>query len=317
MTKEEAVAKVIALAEEQVGYVPYSGKRTKYADELDDTEDWYNGKKSGYDWCDVFVDWLFFKSFGKQNALKMLYQPTKSLGAACPYSANYYINNGAWRAAPEVGDQIFFGDRRDEDHTGIVWKVTANYVYTIEGNAGGGNGKVMKRQYAQTNGWISGYGRPNWSVVASVEPKPEPKPEPTPEPAPKPTVPKIIEEDCIFGPDSTRAMQKWLGLDQTGRIPGQDKALAKYFPAITSCTWEDDGSVTIKYFQRYLTQRGFGPGPADGYLGPNTVKAWRRWLKVQQWFDIDVTSVFDEKAAWCMQRFLNIVLGRGETAPIK
>ena len=305
MTKEEAVAKVIALAEEQVGYVPYSGKRTKYADELDDTEDWYNGKKSGYDWCDVFVDWLFFKSFGKENALKMLYQPTKSLGAACPYSANYYIDHGAWRAVPEVGDQIFFGDRRDEDHTGIVWKVTANYVYTIEGNAGGGNGKVMKRQYAITNGWISGYGRPNWSVVASVEPKPEPKPEPTPEPAPKPTVPKIIEEDKIFGPISTKAMQKWLGLDQTGRIPGQDKALAKYFPAITSCTWEDYGSVTIKYFQRYLTQRGFPCGPADG------------WLKVQQWFDIDVTSVFDEKAAWCMQRFLNIVLGRGETAPIK
>lgn len=317
MTKEEAVAKVIALAEEQVGYVPYSGKRTKYADELDDTEDWYNGKKSGYDWCDVFVDWLFFKSFGKENALKMLYQPTKSLGAACPYSANYYIDHGAWRAVPEVGDQIFFGDRRDEDHTGIVWKVTANYVYTIEGNAGGGNGKVMKRQYAITNGWISGYGRPNWSVVASVEPKPEPKPEPTPEPAPKPTVPKIIEEDKIFGPISTKAMQKWLGLDQTGRIPGQDKALAKYFPAITSCTWEDYGSVTIKYFQRYLTQRGFPCGPADGWLGPNTIKAWRRWLKVQQWFDIDVTSVFDEKAAWCMQRFLNIVLGRGETAPIK
>ena len=312
MTKEEAVAKIIALAEEQVGYVPYSGKKTKYAEELDKV-DFFNGPKNGYDWCCCFVAWLFEHTWGKATAQKMLYLPEKSLGAACPFVADYYINNKAWYAVPQVGDQILFGDRRDEDHTGIVWKVTANYVYTIEGNAGGGNGKVMKRQYALTNGWISGYGRPNWSVVASVEPKPEPKPEP----APKPTVPKIIEEDGIFGPASTKAMQKWLGLDQTGRIPGQDKALAKYFPALTSCTWEDDGSVTIKYFQRYLMQRGFGPGPADGYLGPNTVKAWRRWLKVQQWFDIDVTSVCDEKAAWCMQRFLNIVLGRGETAPIK
>ena len=312
MTKEEAVAKIIALAEEQVGYVPYSGKRNKYAEELDKV-DFFNGPKNGYDWCCCFVAWLFEHTWGKATAQKMLYLPEKSLGAACPFVADYYINNKAWYAVPQVGDQILFGDRRDEDHTGIVWKVTANYVYTIEGNAGGGNGKVMKRQYALTNGWISGYGRPNGAVVASVEPKPEPKPEP----APKPTVPKIIEEDGIFGPASTRAMQKWLGLDQTGRIPGQDKALAKYFPALTSCTWEDDGSVTIKYFQRYLMQRGFGPGPADGYLGPNTVKAWRRWLKVQQWFDIDVTSVFDAKAAWCMQRFLNIVLGRGETAPIK
>ena len=312
MTKEEAVAKVIALAEEQVGYVPYSGKKNKYAEELDKV-DFFNGPKNGYDWCCCFVAWLFEHTWGKATAQKMLYLPEWSLGAACPFVADYYINNKAWYAVPQVGDQILFGDRRDEDHTGIVWKVTANYVYTIEGNAGGGNGKVMKRQYAQTNGWISGYGRPNWSVVASVEPKPEPKPEP----APKPTVPKIIEEDGIFGPASTKAMQKWLGLDQTGRIPGQDKALAKYFPALTSCTWEDDGSVTIKYFQRYLTQRGFGPGPADGYLGPNTVKAWRRWLKVQQWFDITEGSVFDAKAAWCMQRFLNIVLGRGETAPIK
>lgn len=312
MTKEEAVAKVIALAEEQVGYVPYSGKKNKYAEELDKV-DFFNGPKNGYDWCCCFVAWLFEHTWGKATAQKMLYLPEWSLGAACPFVADYYINNKAWYAVPQVGDQILFGDRRDEDHTGIVWKVTANYVYTIEGNAGGGNGKVMKRQYAQTNGWISGYGRPNWSVVASVEPKPEP----TPEPAPKPVVPKIIEEDGIFGPASTKAMQKWLGLDQTGRIPGQDKALAKYFPALTSCTWEDDGSVTIKYFQRYLTQRGFGPGPADGYLGPNTVKAWRRWLKVQQWFDITEGSVFDEKAAWCMQRFLNIVLGRGETAPIK
>lgn len=308
MNKDEAIKTIISLAESQVGYEATPVKRNKYAEELDSVG-FFNGPKNGYDWCCCFVAWLFEHTWGKETAQKMLYLPEKSLGAACPYVADYYINNKAWYAVPQVGDQILFGDRRDEDHTGIVWKVTANYVYTIEGNAGGGNGKVMKRQYALTNGWISGYGRPNWSVVASVEPKPEP--------APKPTVPKIIEEDEIFGPASTKAMQKWLGLDQTGRIPGQDKALAKYFPAITSCTWEDDGSVTIKYFQRYLMQRGFGPGPADGHIGPNTVKAWRRWLKVQQWFDIDVTSVFDEKAAWCMQRFLNIVLGRGETAPIK
>lgn len=310
MTKEEAIKKVIDLAEEQVGYVPYNGKKNKYAEELDEV-DFFNGKKNGYDWCCCFVCWLFEHLWGKATAQKMLYLPEKSLAAACPYAANYYINNKAWHAVPEVGDQIFFGDRYDEDHTGIVWKVTNNYVYTIEGNAGGGNGKVMKRQYALTNGWISGYGRPNWSVVVSADPVPTPAPEP------KPEVPKIIEEDGIFGPLSTKALQKWLGLDQTGRIPGQDKALAKYFPAITSCTWEDDGSVTVKYFQRYLTQRGYGPGPADGYLGPNTVKAWRKWLKVNQWFDITEGSVFDEKAAWCMQRFLNIVLGRGEKAAFK
>lgn len=307
MTKSEAVNKIIALAEEQVGYEATPVKRNKYAEELDSVG-YFNGKKNGFDWCCCFVAWLFEHTWGKATSQKMLYLPEKSLGAACPFVANYYINNKAWYKTPEVGDQILFGTRGDEDHTGIVWKVTNNYVYTIEGNAGGGNGKVMKRQYARTNSWISGYGRPNWDVVAK---------EPTPEPTPKPDVPKIIEEDRIFGPESTKAMQKWLGLDQTGRIPGQDKALAKYFPALTSCTWEDYGSVTIKYFQKYLTQRGFPTGPADGYLGPNTCKAWRKWLKEQQWFNIKVTNVFDADAAWCMQRFLNIVLGRGEQAPIK
>lgn len=307
MTKDEAIKKIIALAEAQVGYEATPVKRNKYAEALDKA-DFFNGKKNGFDWCCCFVAWLFFDTWGKAKAQEMLFLPEHSLGAACPYVAGYYIKNKSWYQTPEVGDQILFGTRGDEDHTGIVWKVTNNYVYTIEGNAGGGNGKVMKRQYARTNSWISGYGRPNWDVVAS---------EPTPEPTPKPVVPKIIEEDGIFGVESTKAMQKWIGLDQTGRIPGQDKALKKYFPALTSATFEDSGSVTIRYFQRYLTQRGFPCGPADGYLGPNTIRAWRKWLKVQQWFNIAEGSVFDQKAAWCMQRFLNIVLGREQVANIK
>ena len=303
MTKEEAIKTIITLAEEQVGYVPYSGKKNKYAEELDSVG-FFNGKKNGYDWCCCFVAWLFEHTWGKETAQKMLYLPGKSLGAACPFVANYYIKNDAWYKTPEIGDQILFGTRGDEDHTGIVWKVTNNYVYTIEGNAGGGNGKVMKRQYSKTNSWISGYGRPNWSIVAK---------EPTPAPKPK----KILEEDGIFGPESTRALQKWLGLDQTGRIPGQDKALAKYFPAITTCTWEDYGSVTVKYMQKYLTQRGFPAGPADGYLGPNTIKALRKWLKEVQGYNLTVTAYFDKATALRMQKLLNIYLGRGETAHFK
>lgn len=302
MTKDEAITKIISLAESQVGYKAGSGKNSKYAAELDKVG-FFNGKKNGFDWCCCFVAWLFESTWGKETAQKMLYLPEKSLGAACPYVADYYIKAKAWYSTPEVGDQILFGTRGDEDHTGIVYKVTPSYVYTIEGNTGGGDGVVAKKQYARGNSWISGYGRPNWSVAASEAPKEEPAKEPA-------KVPKIIEEDGIFGPASTKAMQRWLGLDQTGRIPGQDKSLSKYFPAITSITWEDYGSVTVKYFQRYLTGRGFGAGPADGYLGPNTIKAWQNWLIKQQGFSIPATGVFDEKSAWAMQRFLNIVLSK-------
>ena len=36
---------------------------TKYARDLA-AADYYNGNKNGYAWCDVFVDWCFFKSYG-------------------------------------------------------------------------------------------------------------------------------------------------------------------------------------------------------------------------------------------------------------
>ena len=32
---------------------------TKYARDLDAISGFYNGKKQGYAWCDMFVDWCF------------------------------------------------------------------------------------------------------------------------------------------------------------------------------------------------------------------------------------------------------------------
>lgn len=49
MTQAEAIQKVIDLAKSEVGYVPYSGKRNKFADYLDSLGDFYNTPKSGYD----------------------------------------------------------------------------------------------------------------------------------------------------------------------------------------------------------------------------------------------------------------------------
>lgn len=129
----------------------------------------------------------------------------------------------------------------------------------------------------------------------------EPIPEPTPEPA------KKLDEDGIFGPLSVAAMQKWLGTVEDGVISGQVRDLAKYWPALTSVTYEDDGSLCVEAFQKYLTRRGF-ECEADGYLGPDTIKTMRSWLKKQQGFSIVVNNKFDHTAAWAMQHFLNVVL---------
>lgn len=99
----------------------------------------------------------------------MLYQPKRSTGAGCGFSAQFYRDNKAWTKTPQKGAQIYFGVQGMESHTGLVVNVDSNYVYTIEGNTGGGNGKVMSKKYAKTNGNIAGYGIPKWSLVVDTK----------------------------------------------------------------------------------------------------------------------------------------------------
>ena len=144
-----------------------SGNYNRFSKLIDDLRDKgynvYNGRKNGYAWCDASFDCNMIECFGVETAQKMLYQPWDSCGAGCEYSAGYYRSAGAWYASPKVGDQIFFGPKGNETHTGIVSKVEPNTVYTIEGNA---NDQVMERSYTRSSSNISGYGRPNYSLVA-------------------------------------------------------------------------------------------------------------------------------------------------------
>lgn len=177
---EKAIARVVEIAESEIGYVekatnsqlndktanPGSGNYTKYGAFFDSQRgeyEYYNGKKNGFDWCDQFVDWCFAQAFGIDNGRRMLYQPLKSLGAGCKYSAGYFRANNAWSSVPHVGDQIFFGPKGDESHTGIVVAVETGKVHTVEGNAAN---RVMRREYAINDSYIAGYGRPDYNLVA-------------------------------------------------------------------------------------------------------------------------------------------------------
>lgn len=164
MTVEEAKEALLAYLNMQVGYLPEAGKINKYAAHLDSITGFYNGKKQGADFCDVFADDAYVVCFGAETGRRMIYQPLRSLGAGCKWSALYYEQNGALKDAPEVGDQIFFGQDGD-DHTGIVVDIKDGRVYTIEGNTGS-DGMVRRKDYAHYDPWIYGYGRPNWSLVA-------------------------------------------------------------------------------------------------------------------------------------------------------
>ena len=126
----------------------------------------YNTRKQGGEWCDMTVDWAMCKAFGPENARAVLYQPMESCGAGCCFSAQYYRDHGAWISRggePRTGDQIFFGPKGDETHTGLVERVDASNVYTIEGNT---SDRLLRKSYGRNESKIAGYGRPNYQVVA-------------------------------------------------------------------------------------------------------------------------------------------------------
>lgn len=199
-------SKLIEVAESEVGYLEKAsnsnldGKTsnvgnknwTKYARDLAKISGFYNGNKNGYDWCDVFVDWCFVQAFGVEEAKKLINHG--QYGAGCRWSSNYFRNVNRFYNMPKVGDVIFFGAKGQEYHTGIVYKVDSNKVYTIEGNTSGGTGVVasgggvFKKSYSITDRNITGYGRPSYDVAPVEKPKEEPAPVPTPpaQPTPEP-----------------------------------------------------------------------------------------------------------------------------------
>ena len=103
---------------------------TKYARDLA-AAGYYNGNKNGYAWCDVFVDWCFFKAYGAVEGQRIQCQ-TGPLGAGCIYSAQYYQQKGRYDRNPKVGDQVFFQSGGEIGHTGIVVEVTDSTIVTVE-----------------------------------------------------------------------------------------------------------------------------------------------------------------------------------------
>lgn len=179
-----AIEKLLAVAEAEVGYLEKASGQMLY--EKTANAGSANYTKYGYEmhklypttmdypaaWCDAFVDWCFVQAFGAEAAQKMLHR----FDDYTVNSAGYYKNNKEWYSSPKVGDQIFFTDSRGGIcHTGLVYKVESNRVYTVEGNTSGASGViangggVCKKSYATNYSRIAGYGRPKYSLVESEE----------------------------------------------------------------------------------------------------------------------------------------------------
>ncbi len=133
-----------------------SGNWTKYARDLA-AAGYYNGNKNGYAWCDVFVDWCFFKAFGS-DAQRIQCQ-TGELGAACIYSAQYFMMQGRYDQTPKPGDQVFINVNGQIGHTGIVVDVSNSSITVVEGNS---SDRVQKLTYDRGSSRIAGYGHPKY-----------------------------------------------------------------------------------------------------------------------------------------------------------
>lgn len=229
--------KVIAIAQAEEGYLEKKSNAqldsktanagtanfTKYARDLDNLGV-YNGKKNGYSWCDIFVDWCFIQAFGLETALKMTFQTKGGYGAGCTESARYYRENGAFhKSNPQPGDQIFFSKNGGNAmyHTGLVVDVKGGRVYTIEGNTSSAagvvenGGCVRQKSYALSYSKIGGYGTPNYALAANQEDEEEMK------------VYKYVPEMPTWAQDTfTRLVQAgYIAKDKNGEISVQECSL--------------------------------------------------------------------------------------------
>lgn len=116
-----------------------------------------------------------------------------------------------------------------------------------------------------------------------------------------------LEVDGLFGELSTLAMQRWLGTYPDGVISDQLNYLREYWPNILTIEYGDGGSQLIQTFQAYLNRKNNAGLEADGYLGPETIKAWQKWLN-KQGNRLDVDGYFGTLSAKAMQTFLNTTI---------
>jgi hypothetical protein len=180
----ETISDIINIANAEIGYLEKnsndslydkttnagSANYTKYANDL---ANWgfYQGSMQGQPWCDIFVDWCFCAAFGVADAKTITCQNPYG-SAACVSSMGYFQAVGQFYKTPQPGDQIFFTRGEGSNHTGLVYKVDGNTVYTIEGNTNSDNGVVANggavkaKSYDINSSRIAGYGRPNYTQIA-------------------------------------------------------------------------------------------------------------------------------------------------------
>ena len=181
-----AADRLIAVAEGEIGYLEKksnkdldsktanagSGNYTKYNRDM---RAWAKSAGINNQWCQNFVDWCFVTAFGKEDAKKLIYVFTNytPTGSNAFKKRGRYIKRGQGKPKPKRGDMIYFHSKSKGriGHVGIVYKVSGNTVYTIEGNTSGASslvtngGGVRKKSYSMSSTYIDGYGSVDYAAL--------------------------------------------------------------------------------------------------------------------------------------------------------
>ena len=227
-------------------------------------------------WCACFVSWCFHQAGAKCAGLP---------SASCTYGI-YAKAKKAGKVVSvskaKAGDVVLFNFdhiRSDAEHVGIVESVGSGTLVTIEGNTNAGG--------SSTGGQVCKKVRSKANVFAIV------RPDYDKQPAPKPVVEQLVV-DGIAGAKTVRRWQQVVGsayLD--GVISGQYRPNAKWFPAITSVTFEDNGeSQLVKICQHKMGIT------ADGYIGQQFARALNKRLGLSG-------TTIDKACVMALQKQLN------------
>lgn len=173
-----SIKALVKLAEDEIGYLEKKSNKDLYSKTANAgsgnyTKYWKELKPSyqGEPWCNAFVNWLFYKVYGKEHALQLLC--CKAFDYYTPTTAQFFKDKKQWFTTPKVGDVVYFKNSTRIHHVGIVVIVTTDSITTIEGNTStskavvANGGGVWSKTYARSNSAIAGYGRPKYSELVS------------------------------------------------------------------------------------------------------------------------------------------------------
>ena len=225
-------------------------------------------------YCACGVSWVFHEAGAKCAGLPSasctygIYEGAKKKGKVVPVS----------QAKP--GDVILFdfdSYHGDAEHCGIIRDVGTDTFVCYEfntstaGSTTGGHQMVKVRRKKYTFAII----RPDYDKA-------------------KPVIEQLVV-DGICGPKTVRRWQEQVGsayLD--GVISGQYKPNAKWFPAITSVTFEDNGeSQLVRICQKTMKLYN------DGYIGPDFARALNKRLGLNG-------TTIDKDCVMALQKTLNM-----------